>query len=117
MFLLALIPEVLGGITLGDVAAGAGLAGVAVVASSGSKSNSDGMGGTPSNVSRAPVPAAAADSPQVCMAQSSSSKREKGCQALRDSIINDCLGMRDRGAQARCFAAADATYRQCMQGK
>jgi len=40
-------------------------------------------------------------------------KKKKGCQALKDSILNTCAGLKGR-KQFDCFAAANTAYRQCM---
>jgi len=41
------------------------------------------------------------------------SPQEDHCQALKQSILNTCRGLKGK-AQIRCFAAANTAYRQCM---
>ena len=40
--------------------------------------------------------------------------REKNCQALKDSILETCIGLTGRKKFA-CFAAAESSYQQCME--
>jgi RHS repeat-associated protein len=45
-----------------------------------------------------------------------SSGREENCMALKRSILNTCEGLAGRKRMA-CYAAANATYRQCMESE
>jgi uncharacterized protein RhaS with RHS repeats len=43
-------------------------------------------------------------------------KLQKRCQALKDSILNTCYGLKGRKRMA-CFEAANTSFRQCMGGE
>jgi RHS repeat-associated protein len=45
--------------------------------------------------------------------ESAEEKKQRHCQALKDSILNTCAGLTGR-QKFRCFEAANTSYRQCM---
>lgn len=45
--------------------------------------------------------------------ESEEEKRQRHCQALKDSILNTCAGLTGR-KKFKCFEAANTSYRQCM---
>lgn len=49
----------------------------------------------------------------MCPDEDAEEKKRRGCEALRDSILNTCAGLTGR-KQLACFAAAEESYRQCM---
>jgi hypothetical protein len=49
----------------------------------------------------------------MCPNDDAEEKKRRGCEALRQSILNTCAGLTGR-KQLACFAAAEESYRQCM---
>ena len=45
--------------------------------------------------------------------ESEEEKLRKRCQALKDSVLNTCYGLKGRKRMA-CFEAANTSFRQCM---
>ncbi len=50
---------------------------------------------------------------QACSTDDAEAKKEKGCQALKQSILKTCAGLKGRKMFA-CFQAAQDTYDACM---